>query len=179
MTHGMATTAALQISQLFITRSWRGLFLVMLVCVLLAAVWGTEYFWARGLMLAHFGLFMLWQPFMRGEHRLTSVQVAAIATIALGTLYFLNWWLLALWVSILAGIVGGKVFLFQARWLRRFYLVVLLYVVSLLLIWIVPNPFSRVPVPNEVNLLAQSGLPVLFLVMMATPAETDSAETPQ
>src|SRR2546427_13059553 len=150
MTQGMATTAALQISQLFIARSWRGLFLVMLVSLHLAAIWGAEDFWARGLMLAHFGLFMLWQPFMRGEHRLTSVQVVAIAAIALGTLYFLNWWLLALWVSVLAGIVGGKVFLFQARWLRRFYLVVLLYLVSLLLIWIVPNTFS-VPLPNEVE----------------------------
>src|SRR5882724_9032071 len=175
----MATTTALQASQLFIARSWRGLFLVMLASLHLAAMWGAEDFWARGLMLAHFGLFILWQPFMRGEHRLTSAQVAAIAAIALGTLYFLNWWLLALWVSVLAGIVGGKVFLFQARWLRRFYLVVLLYLVSLLLIWIVPNTFIRVPLPNEVELLAQYGLPALFLVMIAIPAETDSAETPQ
>ena len=106
MTQGIATTAALQISQLFIARSWRGLFLVMLVSLHLAAMWGTEDFWARGLMLAHFGLFILWQPFMRGEHRLTSAQVAAIAAIALGTLYFLNWWLLALWVSVLAGKIG-------------------------------------------------------------------------
>src|SRR5947207_1335416 len=118
MTQGMATTAALQISQLFIARSWRALFVVMLVSLHLAAMWGTEDYWARGLMLAHFGLFILWQPFMRSEHRLTSAQVAAIAAIALGTLYFLNWWLLALWVSVLAGIVGGKVFLFQARLLR-------------------------------------------------------------
>ena len=175
----MATTTALQASQLFIARSWRGLFLVMLASLHLAAMWGAEDFWARGLMLAHFGLFILWQPFMRGEHRLTSSQVAAIAAIALGTLYFLNWWLLALWVSVLAGIVGGKVFLFQARWLRRFYLVVLLYLVSLLLVWIVPNSFVRVPLPNEVELLARYGLPVLFLVMIAIPAETDSAETPQ
>src|SRR2546421_1583822 len=178
MIQGMATTAALQISQLFIARSWRALFVVMLVSLHLASMWGTEDYWARGLMLAHFGLFILWQPFMRGEHRLTSAQVAAIATVALGTLYFLNWWLLALWVSVLAGIVGGKVFLFQARWLRRFYLVVLLYLVSLLLIWIVPNTF-RVPLPNEVELLAQYGLPLLFLMMIAIPAETDSAETPQ
>jgi len=175
----MATTAALQISQLFIARSWRGLFLVMVVSLHLAAMWGAEDFWARGLMLVHFGLFILWQPFMRGEHRLTSAQAAAIVAIALCTLYFLNWWLLALWVSVLAGIVGGKVFLFQARWLRRFYLVVLLYLVALLLVWIVPNTFIRVPLPNEVELLAQYGLPVLFLVMMAIPAETDSAETPQ
>jgi len=105
--------------------------------------------------------------------------VAVIAAIALGTLYFLNWWLLALWVSVLAGIVGGKVFLFQARWLRRFYLVVLLYLVSLLLVWIVPNTFIRSALPGEVELLARYGLPLLFVVMMAIPAETDTAETPQ
>jgi signal transduction histidine kinase len=173
------TTTVLQASQLFVARSWRGLFLVMLICLHLAAIWGAEDIWARGMMLAHFGLFILWQPFMRGERRLTSFQVAAIAAIALGILYFLNWWLLALWVAVLAGIVGGKVFLFQARWLRRFYLVVLLYLVSLLLVWIVPNSFVRVPLPNEVGMLAQWGLPVLFAVMIAIPAETDTSETPQ
>src|SRR5262249_38853667 len=143
----MATSTALQISQLFVAQSWRwrALFLVMLLTLHFAAMWGVEDAWARGLMLVHFGVFILWQPFMRGERRLTPSQVAAIAAIALGTLYFLNWWLLALWVSVLAGIVGGKVFLFQARWLRRFYLVVLLYLVSLLLVWIVPNTFIRVP----------------------------------
>src|SRR5216117_3168506 len=120
MTHGMATTAALQISHLFIARSWRGLFLVMLVSLHLAAMWGTEDFWALGLMLAHFGLFILWQPFMRGEHRLTSAQVATIAAIALGTLYFLNWWLLALWVSGLAGNEGATVLMFQTRCPRTF-----------------------------------------------------------
>src|SRR2546430_17380662 len=106
MTQGMATTAALQISQLFIARSWRGLFLVMLVCLHLAAMWGTEDFWARGLMLAHFGLFILWQPFMRGEHRLTSAQVAAVLAVWLGTLYFLHWWLLGPLVGVLSGIGG-------------------------------------------------------------------------
>lgn len=151
----------------------------MLIFLHLAAIWGAEDIWARGFMLAHFGLFILWQPFMRGEQRLTPSQVAAIAAIALGTLYFLNWWLLALWVSVLSGIVGGKVFLFQARWLRRFYLVVLLYLVSLLLVWIIPNTFIRLPLLNEVELLARYGLPVLFVVMMAIPAETDTAETPQ
>src|SRR5258705_11633224 len=139
MTPSMATATALQASQLFIARSWRGLFLVMLASLHLAAIWGAEDFWARGMMLAHFGLFILWQPFMRGEQRLTSSQVATIAAVALGTLYFLNWWLLALWVSVLAGIVGGKGVLFHTRWLRGFFLVVLLYLVSRLPCWVASN----------------------------------------
>src|SRR2546427_8893605 len=179
MTQGMATTAALQISQLFMARSWRGLFLVMLVSLHLATMWGTEDFWARGLMLAHFGLFILWQPFMQGEHRLPSAQVAAIVAIALGTLYFLNWWLLALWVSVLAGIVGGKVFLFQARWLRRFYLVVLLYLVSLLLIWIVPNTFIRVPLPTGVDCSPNTVLPGCSLGRGRIPAGPTSPKLPR
>jgi signal transduction histidine kinase len=177
----MATSTALQISQLFMAKSWRwrALFLIMLLSLHFAAIWGVEDIWARGLMLAHFGVFILWQPFMRAERRLTPSQVAAVAAVALGTLYFLNWWLLALWVSVLAGIVGGKVFLFQARWLRRFYLLALLYLVSLLLVWIVPNTFIQLPLTNEVDLLTRYGLPLLFVAMMAIPAETDSSETPQ
>jgi signal transduction histidine kinase len=175
----MSTTTLAQTSQALIAKSWRGVFLVMLALLHLAAMRGAEDFWARGLMLAHFGLFIMWQPFMRGEQRVNPSHMVAITAIALGIFYFLNWWLLALWVSVLAGIVGGKVFLFQARWLRRFYLVVLLYLVSLLLVWIVPNSIGSIPLPAEVRTLAQYGLPVLLLVMLVIPAEADSAETPQ
>ena len=75
----MATSTALQISQLFVAKSWRwrALFLVMLLTLHFAAMWGVEDAWARGLMLVHFGVFILWQPFMRGERRLTPSQVAA------------------------------------------------------------------------------------------------------
>ena len=175
----MAIGSLLQVSQLLITKWWRALFLLMLVLLHVAAMRGPEDAWARGLMLAHFGLFIMWQPFMQAERRLTPSQALAIVAIGLGILYFLNGWLLALWVSVFAGIVGGKVFLFQARWLRRFYLVVLLYLTSLLLIWIVPTSFITVPLPDEVQVLAHYGFPVLFLVMLAIPAEADVAETPQ
>jgi signal transduction histidine kinase len=175
----MVTAKVLQSSQLFIAKYWRGVFIVMLALLHLAAMRGAGDFWARGLMLAHFGLFIMWQPFMRGERHLSASHLVAIVGIAVGIFYFLNWWLLALWVSVLAGVVGGKVFLFQARWLRRFYLVVLLYLVTLLLVWIVPNSIVSIPLPTEVRTLAQYGLPVLLLVMLAIPAESDSVETPQ
>jgi signal transduction histidine kinase len=175
----MVTAKFLQGSQFFIAKYWRGVFIVMLALLHLAAMRGAGDFWARGLMLAHFGLFIMWQPFMRGERRLSPAHLVAIVGGAVGIFYFLNWWLLALWVSVLAGVVGGKVFLFQARWLRRFYLVVLLYLVTLLLVWIVPNSIVSIPLPTEVRALAQYGLPVLLLVMLAIPAESDSVETPQ
>ena len=175
----MGSTNLLQVSQRVTTRFWRVLFLAMLVVLHLSAMRGAGDPWARALMLAHFGLFIIWQPFMRGEQRLTPAQTIGMLAISVAMLFFLNWWLLALWVSVFAGLVGGKVFLFQARWLRRFYLVVLFYLVALLLLWIVPNTFLEPRLPQEVQWLAQYGLPVLFLVMAVIPAEPDSSETPQ
>ena len=168
-----------QISNLFATRYWRVFFVLMLGMLHLSALRGGEDIWARALMLAHFGLFIIWQPFMRGEQRLSAAQSAAIAAVSVGILFFLNWWLLALWVSVLAGIVGGKVFLFQAPWLRRFYLLVLAYLVALLLVWIVPSTLLDARLPVEWSKFAEFGLPVLFLLMLLIPAEADSAETPQ
>ncbi len=168
-----------QLSQVSITRYWRFIFVLMLVLLHLSAMRGAEDFWARGLMLAHFGLFILWQPFMRGEQRLTALQTLAIAAVSAAILLFLHWWLLALWVSVLAGIVGGKVFLFQAPWLRRFYLLVLTYLVALLLVWIVPGAMDDVRLPPQLGQMAEYGLPVLFLLMLFVPVEADTAETLQ
>lgn len=177
--HSLVIEKLLRLSQLTITRFWRVLFLLMLVLLHVAALRGVDDFWTRALMLAHFGLFITWQPFMRGERRLSVAQVVGIVAISLGILFVLNWWLLALWVSVLAGIVGGKVFLFQAQGLRRFYLIVLMYLVALLLVWIVPNGLMFSRMDSDVQLFAQYGLPVLFAVMMIIPVEPDSAETPQ
>lgn len=164
---------------MFIARSWRLQFVLMLVVLHVVSLRGGDDPWARALMLAHFGLFITWQPFMRGEQRLSVAQMAIIAIAAFGVLFFFNWWLLALWVSVLAGIVGGKVFLFRAPWLRRFYLVVLVYLVSLLLFWIVPGGVVRTALPSEVEMFARFGLPVLFVALALMPTEPDSAETPQ
>ncbi|MFM9966973.1 MAG: sensor histidine kinase [Burkholderiales bacterium] len=166
-------------SQLFVTRFWRVYFVLMLLLLHFSAMRGAEDFWARALMLAHFGFFILWQPFMRGEQQLSLTQTLAILGVSVGILLFLNWWLLGLWVSVLAGIVGGKVFLFQAPWLRRFYLVVLAYLVALLLVWIVPNTLLAARLPAELGTFAEFGLPLLFLAMLLIPAEADSAETLQ
>jgi len=157
-------------------RQWRLLLVGMLVLLHFAALRGTEDIWARGMMMAHLGLFFIWQPFMQGGQRLKVSEVILISLITVAILVFLSWWMLGLWVGLLAGVIGGKVFLFQARWLRLFYLLTFLYLASLLLMWIVPNGFSTGPLPSEVRFIAQYGLPLIFLVMVALPVESDTAE---
>jgi signal transduction histidine kinase len=155
---------------------WRWLMLAMLVCLHFAATRGVEDIWARGLMMAHLGLFLVWQPFIQAGQRLKVSEIFLIVLITVGILAFLNWWMLGLWVVVLAGIVGGKVFLFQARWLRVFYLTVFSYLVALLLLWVVPSGFPNTRPDEVMHLLALYGLPLLFLVMAAIPVESDTAE---
>jgi signal transduction histidine kinase len=157
-------------------RKARLLVIAMLVCLHFAAMRGTEDFWARGLMMAHLGLFMIWQPFMQGGQRLKPTEVLLIALITIGILAFLNWWMLGMWVALLSGIVGGKVFLFQARWMRIFYLTVFSYLAALLLLWIVPNGFPNSRLEEPIGLIAYYGLPALFLLMALMPVESDTAE---
>ena len=155
---------------------WRPLLIGMLILLYVAALRGTGDIWARAFMVAHFGLFIIWQPFMQGAQRLNLVQTIGIGVITAGILLFLNAWVLALWVAMLAGLVGGKVFLFQARWLRIFYLAVLLYLVLLLLVWVVPSGFPGLKGGTDFQVFAQYGLPILFVVMAVVPVESDTAE---
>ena len=80
---------------------------------------------------------------------------------------------------VLAGLVGGKVFLHQARWQRRCYLVVLVYLLALLAILILPEIAPRREVAAEIRTAAEYGLPVLLLALALMPAEPESPEAPQ
>ena len=163
----------------FSQRYGRFVVVAMLVLLHVAALRGVADSWARSLLLAHLGLLLLWQPFLRGQHQVSATQVGFIAFGATAVMLWLNAWLLVFWVCVLAGLVGGKVFLHQARWQRWFYLVVLFYLLALLAIVILPEIAPRTVVAPEMRTLAEYALPVLFLIMALLPVEPDPPETPQ
>jgi signal transduction histidine kinase len=160
-------------------RHWRWVVVAMLALLHVAVLRGTADVWARALLLAHLGLFLFWQPFLHGEHRVSAAQALFIGLAGVAVMLWCNWWLLAFWVVVLAGLVGGKVFLHQARWQRRCYLVVLLYLVALLAILILPEIAPRREVSREIRSAAEYGLPVLLLMVAAMPVEPDSTEATQ
>ena len=127
----------------------------MLALLHVAVLRGTADDWARALLLAHLGLLLLWQPFLRGEHQVSATQGLFIGLGAVAVMLWVGWWLLAFWVVVLAGLVGGKVFLHQARWQRRCYLVVLVYLLALLAILILPEIAPRREVASEIRTAAE------------------------
>jgi signal transduction histidine kinase len=163
----------------FSQQHWRLVLIAMLALLHIAVVRGVADFWARGMLLAHLGLLLLWQPFLRAEQKVSPVQGFALALGALAAMLFLDWWLLAFWVVVLAGLMGGKVYQQHARWQRGAYLVVLIYLVALLAIVILPEIAPRREITNEVRLAAEYSLPALFVVIALLPVEREQAESAQ
>src|SRR5207302_9952874 len=90
-----------------------------------------------------------------------------------------DWWLLAFWVVIIAGLVGGKVYQHHAKWERRCYLVMLLYLLALLAIAILPEIAPRREITPEIRQAAEYALPFLFVLIALFPAEPEAAEGAQ
>ena len=160
-------------------RRWRFVVIAMLALLHVAAVRGMADSWARALLLAHLGLLLLWQPFLHGEQRVSTAQAGFIVLGAVVVMLWLDWWLLAFWVVVLVGLVGGKVFLHSATWQRRYYLVVLVYLLALLTVVILPEIAPRREIAAEIRGAAEYGLPLLFLVLAAIPAEPEPADAAQ
>ena len=163
----------------FSQRHWRFVVIAMLALLHVVVLRGTADDWARALMLAHLGLLLIWQPLLRGEQRVSRTQAVFIALGAVVVMLWIGWWLLAFWVVVLAGLIGGKVFLHQARWQRRCYLVVLVYLLALLAIIILPEIAPSGGVSPEIRAAAEYGLPMLLLALALMPAESEWPESPQ
>src|SRR3954464_12560140 len=139
----------------FSQRHWRLVVVPMLLLLHIAAFRGVADPWARALLLAHLGLLLLWQPFLRAEQRVSTTQGAMLLVVAAAVMFHLDWWLLAFWVVVIAGLVGGKVYQHHARWQRRVYLVVLVYLLALLAIAILPEIAPRREIDVEVRRAAE------------------------
>src|SRR5437879_11709817 len=123
----------------FSQRYWRLVVIAMLLLLHIAVFRGVSDPWARALLLAHLGLLLLWQPFLRAEQRVSPIQGLILSCVAFTVMLRLDWWLLAFWVVIIAGLVGGKVYQHHAKWQRRGYLVLLACLLALLAIELLPG----------------------------------------
>ena len=163
----------------FTRRYWRLIVVAMLALLHVAVFRGVADPWARALLLAHLGVVLLWQPFLRAEQRVSPMQAVMLAVVAFAVMLALDWWLLAFWVVVLAGLVGGKVYQQHARWQRRCYLLVLFYLLALLAVVILPEIAPRREIVAEVRTAAEFALPLIFVLIALIPSEPDPTDQAQ
>ena len=158
---------------------WRLVVVAMLATLHVAVFRGVADPWARALLLVHLGLLLLWQPFLRAEQRISLMQGFILSLVAFVVMMALDWWLLAFWVVVLAGLVGGKVYQHHARWQRLSYLVVLAYLLALLAVVILPEIAPSREIAPEIRSAAEYLLPLAFVLILLLPAEPEPADTAQ
>lgn len=132
---------------------------------------------AHPLLLAHMGLFLLWQPLWRGEHEVGRGAFLLIVLIATVALFWLNWWSITFWLIGLFGLVGARVFVFRDRSTRFLYLALMVYLLAVLLLWVVPNLFDAQSAIIDVGqIMIRYALPLLLVVIAALPVRNESSD---
>ncbi|MHB1401154.1 MAG: sensor histidine kinase [Thiobacillus sp.] len=154
-----------------ITRVTPGRWLALMLLALHAAVvLDAEAAVTRAFLLAHYGLFLLWQPLVRSEARIE--PHLALPVFAMAALLVLadSTWVMALWLAILAGLVGAVATSQNERGPRLAYLLALAYLLSLLLAWVLPQSLGDTSLPEGLQAVVRYGLPLLPLAVLFLPA---------
>ena len=163
-------------ARLMLTRPqlWLGL---MLLSLHAALAWDITDWWPRAFLLAHFGLFLLWQPVWRGERNIESRYAFLVVIIGFLFAAFNNWWLMAVWLAVLFGLIGGSVPGITDRRQRMVSMLAALYLLSMLLIWVVPHLFVGEQFETALTVLVQYGLPFLPLAIILMRVELTPRQT--
>lgn len=142
---------------------WLGL---MLLTLHAGVAWGVAVPWAPPLLLAHFGLFLLWQPLWRGEGAVEARHAMLVIIVGLLLSALQNWWLIALWLAVLTSLIGGSVPGMAGKRQRAVSLLAALYLLSMLLMWVVPHLSGAQPADTWTLMLVRYGLPVIAVAIL-------------
>jgi signal transduction histidine kinase len=129
---------------------------------------------ARALLTTHFGLFLLWQPLWRGEQRLVVRQVVLILVAGAVLVAAGSWWLMAVWISVLFALIGGNMPGIRNVRQRIGSMLAALYLLSILLMWVVPHLFEQQTFPPLVQAIVTYGLLIpAVLIFFIRPEKTE------
>jgi len=147
----------------------------MLLLLHLSTWWDFGDSLSKSLMLAHLGLFFMWQPIWRGDLRVDLAGGFAVFLFTLGFVLTLNWWTLICWLVILIGLVGGRSL---STYRERFvYMLTLAFLISKLVIRCIPQVAGTEGLGSDVVSFFRYGLLLLPLVMLFVPTGPDPARS--
>jgi signal transduction histidine kinase len=154
---------------------WLG---AMLLALHSGLAWGITDWWPRAFLLAHFGLFLLWQPVWRGEREVQPRHAFLVVTVGFLLAAWNTWWLMAVWLAVLFGLIGGSVPGMAERRQRLTAILAAVYLLSVLLIWVVPQLFADQYFEPALVALVRYGLPILPVAIMLIRVERSRTEGP-
>jgi len=123
------------------------------------------------LFLCHYGLFLLWQPVLRQSKTLSWQAVLLIVIGASFAMLYINWWGMAFWIAGLFALIGGRVFATEPSHTRLPKMLAATYLLSALLLWVVPNLLQLKDDLAASEFLMTYVLPILPLAILFLSAK--------
>jgi signal transduction histidine kinase len=155
---------------------WLGLMLLTLHLSLAA---GPVAWWMRGFLIVHYGFFLMWQPFWRAEKPLGLSGMSLVLLTGLGLVAtWGNAWVMVLWLAMLTGLVGGNVSAVQSKKQRLVYLLALGYLLSALLLAVLPRISGAAWGGPLIDLLVHYGLFALPVAILLIRGDRRQPEQP-
>jgi signal transduction histidine kinase len=151
---------------------------LMLLALHASMAWGIEDWWTRAFLLAHLGLFLLWQPVWRGEREIEPSHAFSVVAVACLLVGWLSWWVMAIWLAVLVGLIGGSVPRLGERRQRTISILAALYLLSMLLIWVVPQLFTGQVIEPALAMLVRYALPLIPLAMLVIRVPSRQPQKP-
>ncbi len=160
----------------FKERQWE--LALMLLSLHVVLLFGFNDIVDRAIILCHYGLFLLWQPIWRTNDKLSPPAAILFLIAGVSLIFFAGWWLLALWLTGLFGLLGGRVFSSRARSTRIGYLLAAGYLLSVLIMWVVPKLLDASEDIAATHFVVTYLLPTLPLGILLTFREPEEADQP-
>ncbi len=139
-------------------------------------IWGDTRAFFSALLLCHYGFFLLWQPILRQNKNLSWQQALIIVVLACGAIQlFTDLWFIAFWIAGLFSLISGRVLSSEARQVRLPKILAASYLLSILLMWVVPKLINASDDLTAAEFLLNYFLPTLPLTILFLSAKNRPA----
>lgn len=150
---------------------------LMLLTLHIVLVWGFDGHLQKAFLICHYGFFLLWQPIWRTQASLSHFAAALFIAGGLLLTYYMSWWLMAFWVAVLFGLLGGRVFSSKTK-SRLAYLFAAGYLLAMLLLWVVPKLLSSTQDIAINDFIATFLMPLLPFAVLIVASESVNDPSP-
>ncbi|NOT16221.1 MAG: HAMP domain-containing histidine kinase [Methylotenera sp.] len=149
---------------------------LMLLSLHALLVWGESNQTYGTLLLCHYGFFLLWQPVFRHNAKISWPITIIILVLASLSLFYMSWWVAAVWIAGLFALIGGRVFSSSPIHSRLPNIVASTYLLTILLLWVVPKLLNNTHDLEAAKFLLVYILPLLPLTILFLSVKNKPSE---
>ena len=140
---------------------------LMLLSLHAFLIWGEQAkYLQQTFFLCTYALFLTWQPVWRSTEKLSKPAILLFVGAGAVGYFYMNWWLTAIWLAILFGLLGGRIFSDETKVNRIVHILAASYLLSMLLLWVVPKLLGASQDLEAAKFVIRYLIPILPLIIL-------------